>query len=958
MKRLGIKYQLGMISLLPVILVVLLFTVTFNVQYHQDLRQQMKRIGEATINQLLPLAQYAVLQENKHTLQTFIDTITINPGIKAVAFYDPKGQLLAYRGGENVLHHPFQPNDFKENKITSQRLTAFTMRFVTPITGPPFEMYAANPALGIIHATQVHNQHRILGWLSICLDNKYMVIKHYKMALISLLISLLALLIAGLTFYILSKRIYYPLARLRRSMKQILRNEFETQIHVESTGEIGIIEQGCAHLQQRYLQTLKDMSHHIEVATADIQQSLELLEEKNIQLGIEKKKVEEKNRQKSEFIANMSHEVRTPMNGVIGFTNVLLETKLDALQLDYVKTIKTSAQDLLTIINDILDYSKIDAGKLHLDNIPLNIRACIDEVLTLLNANAYQKGIDLIPITDMDVPKTALGDPWRIKQILTNLVSNAIKFTDYGYVLCRTHIHQETPDYYVLCIRISDTGIGISTEAQAQLFNAFSQADTQITRRFGGSGLGLVICKRLLEHMQGQITLESEPHKGATFTIHFRLDKLSAYEVEKHQSAPFKHLSAICFDDNPLHLEALCHGLGYLGIQCLAIQTIEQLETCLDASGQQLAFINLHPSSQSRVLALMQKQTTPYILISKSFMHQDLQDGAAAILFKPLNIQKLHQAIESATLHPRTKTTEPTHLHASDYEAWGSSKRASNRPQEHTALPLTLMRQQLQQLQAHILIAEDNPVNLMLLNSLLTPHAKVSSVANGEEAIHACDHQRFSILLLDLQMPKYDGIEAARRIRAQSVYNQNTPIILISANGSDLQHIALTEVGIDVCLQKPIDEVQLLNNILDVLNHCNKQAIDWTICVEKMSGNEALAREFLEKFIDELRKDRSEFLQLYQQKQHAALARAAHKLQGACCFCGVTTLQQTVAALEHFCRHHDEHSIEDSLPDEAIDRLEEIFMQFIDAVDQVLHQYDKDYRDCVNIEHQSEKEPE
>ncbi|HCU6001900.1 TPA: hybrid sensor histidine kinase/response regulator, partial [Legionella pneumophila] len=555
LKSIGIKYQLRITTLIPAFLVALLFAFFYNGLFGKDLKQHMSRLGEAYIRQLLPAAQYAMLRNDYRTLQGLINASTINPEVKALAFYNADGRLIAYRGGKHSIHKPFNPPDYTGDYIESKQINPFTINFIAPITIPKFNLYSSTE-FKELSTPKIFQADDILGWLSIDIDTQSLLIKRYQMLIVTIFITLFGLLMGLTIHYFLSKRIYMPIARLRRSMKQILSNEFETEIRVSSPGELGIIEKGCAHLQRQYLNTVRDLNHHIEIATADLQQSLELLEEKNIELSLEKKKTEEKSRQKSEFIANMSHEIRTPMNGVIGFTNVLLESKLDPLQLDYVKTIKSSAQDLLSIINDILDFSKIDAGKLNLDCIPLDIRGCIDEVLSLASPNAHKKGIDLIPITDINVPKMVLGDPLRIKQIISNLVTNAVKFTDHGYVLIRTKIEQETDKDYTLLFAITDTGIGISPEDQTKLFTAFNQADTSITRRYGGSGLGLVICKKLCEEMHGRISLTSEINKGSTFSARIKVEKLVAYEIEKNQTHRFAHLKIICFDDNPLHLEA------------------------------------------------------------------------------------------------------------------------------------------------------------------------------------------------------------------------------------------------------------------------------------------------------------------------------------------------------------------------------------------------------------------
>jgi len=915
MKGIGIKYQLRITTLIPVFVVALLFAVFYNGQFNKDLKQHVSRLGETYIRQLLPAAQLAMMRDDHRTLQGLINASTINREVVALAFYDADGHLIAYRGGKHSIHTPFTPPQFTGDYVERRRLTPYTANFVAPITLPKFNLYS--DAQDQVSPTPLPWQaDDTLGWLSIDIDTQPMQIKRYQMYIVTIFITLLGLLISLSIHYFLSKRIYLPIARLRRSMKQINSNEFETRIAVSSKGEIGEIEQGCAHLQKQYLSTIRDMNQHIETATEDLQQSLELLEEKNVGLSLEKKKTEERSRHKSEFLANMSHEIRTPMNGVLGFTNVLLETKLDALQMDYVKTIKSSSQDLLNIINDILDYSKMDAGKLHLDCIPVDLRACVDEVLTLAAPNANKKGIDLIPSTEINVPKTVLGDPLRIKQILTNLVSNAIKFTDQGYVLVHTSIEQETDTDYNLNISITDTGIGISKDDQIKLFQAFNQADTSITRRYGGTGLGLVICKKLAEAMKGRIVLSSEMHKGSTFSVKISLEKLAAYEVEKNQSHRFGHLKVLCFDDNPLQLESLCNGLGCWGIECVRVNAFSQLEEAFQTHTEcELAFINVNEGCEKQVAQVLEKQSIPCVLLSKWLIHDAEALGAKVFLYKPLSTQKLYDTI--ATLLNQN-------AHPSEYDP-----------------DLIDLRQQVQARHPDILIAEDNPVNRMLFNSLLCGLSSINAVEDGKDAVSVCHQKRFDLLILDLQMPRLNGLDAARLIRDESTYNRESPIILISANTSDIKPESLKQTRIDLCLQKPIDEKQLLTHVLTMLKQPAQQtspeaapsAIDWPLCVQKLSGNKEVAEEFLACFVQELYVNRVEFIRLLKQRDLNGLENAAHKLHGACCFCGVPRLQAQVVLLETQAREV-----------KSAHQLKHTVAQLLQHIDEVIEEFDTVYQ--------------
>ena len=388
--------------------------------------------------------------------------------------------------------------------------------------------------------------------------------------------------------------------------------------------------------------------------------------------------------------------------------------------------------------------------------------------------------------------------------------------------------------------------------------------------------------------------------------MEFVLEKLTSIDSEKHMDFSGIPLKAVCYEDNALQMEALCNGLSYWGIQCIPVTRLEDVSQALKAhQDADMAFIQVHEGTEEQITHILQHQKVPGILISKRAIRDPQLLGAQNCLYKPISIQKLHDAIN----HLLDSNEKITPIH---YE-------------------LTSLRTQLQLTNSEILIAEDNPVNLMLLQSLLGPYAHIDTATNGKEATKLAQIRRYDLILLDLQMPKMNGLEAAKLIHQESKLNQQTPILLISANHTQLNKNQLKQTGIALCLQKPIDEKQLLHTMLSLLQKRKTVAINWSVCIEKMSDNKALALEYMTRFVEELEKNRKEFAQLFAKKNSQGIQNAAHKLYGACCFCSVPLLQKQVLVVEKQAKAQPAN-VDDLKPAVTllIKRIEEVIEAFHD----------------------------
>ncbi len=904
----GIKSRVLFLTLVPTITISLLLSAYFTSTRIQDLEKALRDRGYAIALQLAPASEYGVFSGNAHTLQRLANDALSEPEVRSVSIFNKDGRLLAHAGHEHQTPTNILSVSDQSHGITMAD-TGNSLLFTVPVTirDVIIEDYAYVDS----PFDQAENHDNVLGWISIELGRMTTTIRQYQVLFACSIIVLIGLGISGIFAFRMGRDVTRPILQMAAAVEKIKNGNFDTRVYTNARSELRHLEAGINTMAASLKAAHEEMQQSVEQATADLRQTLETIEIQNIELEMARKEAETASRVKSEFLANMSHEIRTPLNGVIGFINLLMKTKLDSRQSDYLLTIHKSAFSLLSIINDILDFSKIEAGKLSLDQEPMDLRECVEDALMLMAPNAHEKGLELVPMIYSDVPERIVGDHLRLKQIITNLVNNAIKFTEQGNVVVRIMLEKEMADQVIVCVSITDSGIGLSIDEQKSLFQAFTQADSTTTRRFGGTGLGLVISKRLVQQMGGEIGVESEAGKGSTFWFTFVANKVYEQSRIKHHDS-LKDYRILIYETHPTTRLSLNHLISSWGTAVTEIDDPTKIHDTLEnAQKSEQPFhmiiigVNQLDPQSTFIADLTQLATVKFncrvgVLVNTTdqTIYEELQSsGAAVCLAKPVRRKKLHDSIVEVLI-------TGTHTERVDDDAI----KLTDIPEEFEVITPSSIS---------VLAVDDYPSNLKLVAALLDNlGVKADCANNGFEALKFIKNKNYDLIFMDIQMPGMDGIEVTNRIRSEESPGTHIPIIALTAHALTTEKEAVLRAGMDDYLTKPIDEKDLqriiaqwtkkilYNNADSQLNkNANNEKkpkipVDWQQTLRLAANKSSLAKDMLMGLVDSLKSAQTQINQSFTKKDYKNMREHVHRLHGACCYCGVPALKAAVASVE------------------------------------------------------------
>ena len=869
-------------TLTPTLILSILLCLVFTLQQMSDRRDLLLSHGRASAEQLVEL----IYLSDDNTFEERIDWL--NKSLMALMLERDmirSVQLLRADKDETGVE--------EFTLLTSAGPRPRTTHSAGELKGQQAHIYEDIHTLQVLHPLKGEGMN---CWLVIELHRPYFLVGTYQVALIGL-IGLIACALAALIWAVyLSEKANRHLSGFRETLRSIGNGHFCARAQASDNLELNLFAEEINHMADCLADQQREHQENLHQSMEDLRQSLDSMEEQNIALEIARKKAQENSRVKSAFLANTSHEIRTPLNGIIGFTNLLLKTEVDELQQDYLQTILRSSESLLTTINDILDFSRIESGNLVFEHTPMNLGQVLEETLQILAPDAYEHRLSLVPFIDPQLPPSQIGDPLRIKQILTSLVSNAIRCSEDGNIPVRISVQGGKESELSVRVSITDVGNRMDEAGRRELKQVLNHNQHQ--QHLSGNGMGLSIARSLVESMHGEIGIEDNEDGGFTYSLVIPL------AIDRNRSAitreQFPGCRIMIADPNPMTRQQLFQLLQHWRAEPLShsdnktlIPALEQLwrhDALPDA-----VIVDTAAASEDidQFISTVQKLVDTFqcrIIVQGSPMdlrrcYDALRTRVLAFVGKPVAREGLLRALKRAVpnqSHPRPITGSFPPL------PWPASPR--------------------------VLVVDDYEANRLLMSELLrTQNIETVVASSGAEALELWREQQFDMIFMDIQMPDMDGIAATAKIREEET-GTRTPIIALTAHVGTDEKSRLLGSGLDDYPSKPVSEAQLNHTIerwmemrvrelqQEPASTIRTRLVDIGESLKLSNNNSELARDLLRMLLNGLHEDEQELSRLYRDGNHKGLFERVHRLHGGCCYCGVPLLRSATEKLQEQLR--------------------------------------------------------